>query len=510
MQRRTARGVEVAMPLSCSESFAVPTESKPPPGWKNAWPVSAALKQKSGEPCNPPPVCYDFFRNRHAETAADAQHNDGPYDKPRAFLGEESAVSESPWWRIGWRNLGRNRKRTALTALGLAIGYFAVVLMIGWGEGMVAELIENSTSLVSGQIEIHDAGYRPERSLYDTIGGRDGADVEELLNTIGADPSVVAAAPRVYAGALLSSGDSTRAGVLLGVDPEREVALTRFLDPLVAGRLPAPGAYEVVVGEEMARQLAIGVGDELVVVASAADGSMANDLYGVTGVFRTGLIEFDGSTAVMPIGDLQILVAFDAGRVHEIAVSTIDPAGAAVTAGRLADAIGAPDREIAVAAWNELNPVLSQYVALADGVYWIFIVVIFGVACLGVANTMLMATFERRREFAIMLALGAKPWSVVGAVLSEALALGFLSLAIGAVLALPLMVWFSVAPVSLEGLFQDVTLEGALVTPTLRVGPNVPLWTWATIGLLVSAVVAAFYPAVRTSRVPPADTLSGL
>ena len=63
-------------------------------------------------------------------------------------------MNGSPWWRIGWRNLGRNRKRTALTALGLAIGYFAVVLMVGWGEGMVAELIENATSLVSGQIEI--------------------------------------------------------------------------------------------------------------------------------------------------------------------------------------------------------------------------------------------------------------------------------------------------------------------------------------------------------------------
>ena len=419
-------------------------------------------------------------------------------------------MSDSPWWRIGWRNLGRNRKRTALTALGLAIGYFAVVLMVGWGEGMVAELIENATSLVSGQIEIHDAGYRPERSLYDTIGGRDGADVEELLNTIDADPSVVAAAPRVYAGALVSTGDSTRAGVLLGVDPEREVGLTRFLDPLVAGRLPAAGANETVVGEEMARQLAIGVGDELVVVASAADGSMGNDLFAVTGVFRTGLVEFDGSTAVMAISDLQTLVAFDAGRIHEIAVATTDPAAAAVTAERLAMALEAEDREMAVASWTDLNPVLSQYVALADGVYWIFIVVIFGVACLGVANTMLMATFERRREFAIMLALGAKPWSVVGGVLHEALAMGVVSLAIGAALALPLMVWFSIAPVSLEWLFEDITLEGALVTPSLRVGYNVPVWTWATIGLLVTAVVAAFYPAVRASRVPPADTLSGL
>ena len=298
--------------------------------------------------------------------------------------------------------------------------------------------------------------------------------------------------------------------MLLGVDPEREVALTRFLDPLVAGRLPSTGDYELVAGEELARQLAVGLNDEVVVVASAADGSMANDLYTVSGIFRTGLIEFDAGTAVMPLADLQAFVALDPGRIHEVAVATRDPSAAGAAAERLATVLAAADREIAVAPWNELNPVLSGYLALADSVYWLVIVIIFGVACLGVANTMLMATFERRREFAVMLALGAKPWSVVRSVLCEALAIGAVSLAVGAALALPPMLWFYIAPVSLDWLFGDVTLEGALLTPRLRVGPNLPAWTWATVGLLVTAVVAALYPAVRAARVPPADTLSGL
>ena len=86
-------------------------------------------------------------------------------------------MTENPWLRIGWRNLGRHRKRTVLTALGLAVGYSAVVFIIGYAEGLMAEMVENATGLMSGQIEIHDAEYRPERSLYDTIGGRDGTDV---------------------------------------------------------------------------------------------------------------------------------------------------------------------------------------------------------------------------------------------------------------------------------------------------------------------------------------------
>ena len=415
-----------------------------------------------------------------------------------------------PWWRIGWRNLGRNRKRTALTALGLAVGYIAVVFMVGWAEGISAELIENATSLVSGQIEIHDEEYRPERSLYDTIGGREGTDVEALLRDITADDAVVAAAPRAYAGGLVSSGEATSAGSLMGIDPEREVALTRFLDPLVEGRLPVPGAYELVVGEEMARQLEVAVGDELVVVASAADGSMANDLYTIAGMYSTGLVEFDAATAVMPITDLQTLVVLDPGRIHEIAVATADPAAAGATAGRLAADLGAGERAIAIAPWAELNPVLAEYISLADSLYWIFIVVIFAIASFGIANTMLMATFERRREFAVMLALGSSPGSIVGSVLYEALAIGLVSLALGAAVTGPLMIWFYTAPPSLDWLYGNVTLQGALLTPTLRVGINVPAWTWATVGLILTALIAAFYPAVRAARVPPADTLSGL
>ena len=90
-------------------------------------------------------------------------------------------MRESLWPRIGWRNLGRNRRRTSLTAIGLGVGYFACVFVVGWSEGIMSELVENATSLVSGQIEIHDAEYRPDRSLYDTIGGREGADHDRCV-----------------------------------------------------------------------------------------------------------------------------------------------------------------------------------------------------------------------------------------------------------------------------------------------------------------------------------------
>lgn len=417
---------------------------------------------------------------------------------------------QSPWSRIGLRNLGRNPKRTILTALGLAVGFFTSVVMVGWTQGLMNEMVDNATGLVGGQIEIHDAEFLPERSLYDTIGGRDGIDVEQLIAQVSEDERIIAAAPRVYAGGLLSSGDATLAGMLMGVDPEREVALSRFLDDLVAGRLPQPGRNELVVGTEMARQLESDIGDEVVVVAPGADGSMGNDLFTLVGTYRTGLVEIDSAFAVLPVQDLQALVVLDESRIHEVVVSTEDPWLAEEVAAVVAATLEGEMPGAAVIPWTELTPAIVEYTALVDVFYFVIIVIVFGLAIFGVANTMLMATYERRREFAVMLAVGTTPRGVVQSVLYEAAALGLFSLALGGAITWPVMVWWHNAPPDLTGLVGDIEMMGSVVSLTMRVEYDMGFTAMAAAALMLTALLSALYPALRASRVPPADILSGL
>ena len=419
-------------------------------------------------------------------------------------------ICAPPWARVGWRNLGRNPRRTVLTAGGLAVGYFTVVFMVGWTGGLSEELIENATSLVSGQIEIHDGDYLPDKSLYDTIGGRRGVDVEKLLDVVDADPAVKASAPRVYAGGLISSGESTSAVVLLGVSVEREPSVSRFLSTLERGRAPLPGTHELAVGAEMARQLEVDVGDEIVLVAPGADGSIANGLYTLAGTFRTGLAEIDNGFAAMPIRALQDFIVFPETRVHEIAVAAKSPTEAEATALRLEAALAEFTGGIDAAPWTEVHPVVVDYVGMTDRMNWIILAIVFTVAVFGVANTMLMATFERKREFAVMLAMGATPRAVAGTVITESLAIGMVSLAVGAAVTYPLMVWWHTAPPSLGWLYGNTTLGGVLITPSLRIAYDVSSWFWTTIVLLATTLLAAAYPAAKAARISPADTLSGL
>ncbi len=419
-------------------------------------------------------------------------------------------AAPAPWWRIGWRNLGRNRKRTFITALGLGAGYFAVVFMVGWADGLKAEMVENGTGILTGQLQVHAADYRPERSLYDTIGDRDGADVSALLSAVVSDPAIEAAAPRVYAGGLVSSGDATSAGMIMGVDIALEPRVSRILTGIEEGQVPRPGRNEIVIGHEMARQLEIAMGDEVVLVVPAADGSMGNDLFRVAGIYRSGMTELDNAYALIPIDTLQTLLALEPGRIHEVAAATTDPWLAPEAARRIAQAVAPMGLELEVVPWTVLRPDMLDYTRLVESWYFIVIGVVFAIAIFGVANTMLMATFERRRELAVMLALGTTPVQVVLTVLYEALALGILSLVVGATVTFPVMFWWHNAPPDLSFMYGDFTMFGALMRPTLRVEYNFPVAVWSAVALLFTAFVAALYPAAHAARVPPADTLSGI
>jgi len=412
------------------------------------------------------------------------------------------------WWRIGWRNLWRSRRRTFITAGALALGFFAATVMVGLSDGITAQMIENGTELVTGQLQVHAADYKPERSLYATIGGRDGTDVEGLIRRLAERPDVEGVTPRVYGGGLVSSGSETVAGILMGVDLVREQTVSRLLDGLREGRLPAPGAREVLIGSEMARKLDVHPGAELVLVAGAADGSLGNDLYTLSGIFHTGMETLDGGYAILALETLQDLLVLDRNRIHEVAASMTTPWSAGEAAEALARTVGA-EADLQIEGWVAFRPDLAEYAQLAASANWIIVAVVFVMAIFGVANTMLMATYERRREFAVIRALGSGRSGIVQTVLYEGVVLGAISLMAGAAITIPVMVWWSVAPPSLAGLVGDFTMAGALVQANLRV---VLSWTtplMSATALFVTAIVASLYPAIRSARVPPADALAG-
>ena len=418
-------------------------------------------------------------------------------------------MAASVWWRIGWRNLGRNRRRSILAASMLTVSYFSVVILMGWSKGLVAEMIGNGTGILTGQLQVHAADYQPDKSVHATIGGREGTDVAALVDAVRADPAVEAATPRVYGGGLVSTGSATAAAVFLGVDPELEPQVSRIMRALDRGQHPRRGTNEILIGAEMARSLGAEPGDTVVVVAPAVDGSLGNDLFVVSGIYSSGLADLDRTFALIPIDALQFLMALEPTRIHEIAASVPDPWRAAEAAERLSSVLGGTGFAVGVESWATLRPEMVEYAQLSQSFQWILLFIVFGMAIFGVANTMLMATFERRYEFALLLALGTTPGGIVRSVLWEAIALGALALAAGAAITFPVMVWWHRVPLDMSWLFGDFTMLGALMRPVLRIEYPWLMTVQAAVALVLTAALAALYPAIRAARMPPADTMAG-
>jgi ABC-type lipoprotein release transport system permease subunit len=413
------------------------------------------------------------------------------------------------WLRIGWRNLGRHRRRSVITAIALAWGFAAVVVLNGIMAGMGTDFIRSGTDLLAGQIRIQHAAYEPERDLWEVIGGETDLPVAELLARVVADPDVIAAAPRVYGAGIVATDDVSRGALLMGVDPERETRVTHFLRGLAAGALPAPGRHELVLGEELARQLRAGVGDVVVLVTPAADGSLGNELFTISGLLRTGIPEIDASQVVAQLEDLQVLLALPGDGVHEVIAAAANPWDAAAAAGRLRVDLAGAEPDLVIEAWTQFRPELLDFAALVSGANWVILLVIFIMAAFGVANTMLMGTFERRREFAVMKSLGMRPSHITGIVVAEALVLGALAVVAGSLIAAPLVIWLTYYPLDLTAVAGQQMFMDTLFQFVLRVEHSWTIPLRSAVALVVTAVLAALYPAFRANRVPAAEALAG-
>lgn len=408
--------------------------------------------------------------------------------------------------RIAWSNLWRNPRRTAITVSGLALG----VIMLAFSDSLMAgirrDLIEQGTRLLLGHVQIHARNYRPDRSIFDTIPG-DGPGLAKRLRQ---EPDVLGAAPRAIGYGLISAGENSAGADLLGVVPELEAAVSTLSGYIVNGRDlktrdGSPGG-EVVIGQRLASTLAVVPGDRVVILTQGADGSLGNDVYSVAGVFRTGIDGVDGGLAVMTLGDLHALLALAPERVHEIAIRTSDPATAPAVASRLARL--APERT-EVVPWPVLAPQIGEYVDMSEAWMWLMYLIVLALAAVAVLNTMLMAVFERFREFGVLAAVGMRPLHIVVLVAAEVAALAAVALAVSVAAGWPLMHWLVHSGIDLQSITSGIAMSGVALSPVMR-----GAWTWQayvrSAALLIGfALLTGLYPAVRAARVNPAALTRG-
>ena len=404
--------------------------------------------------------------------------------------------------RMAWRNLWRNRRRTglALAAIGLS-----VVLVLAYTSVLRAYsewLVDTITGPMLGHVQVHAPEWRKDRLADRTL-----RDVGAMLEAIRSDLDVESATARVYAPALAARGEEGVAVIVMGLDFSAESGPARLL-----GRLGAtPGTGEALVGAQLADQMGLRAGDEIAIVGQAVDGSLANDLFRVHATVGTEIDMINRQAVLIDLAAAQELFAMP-GEAHEVVIHARRADQSVALASRIGMLPVSADAE--VLDWQRLAPEMVSLVEITGVAGILVLLLVFAAAAAGVANTMVMATFERTREFGMLLALGTRPATLVRLIVAESLALGIIGAVGGSIVGLTL-----VAITHRTGI-DYMTLAGGGPSELSFAGLRWSLRFYPVVGfsdvartiaaVCMTSLVASVWPAVRAGRLQPARALRGL
>jgi ABC-type lipoprotein release transport system permease subunit len=407
-------------------------------------------------------------------------------------------------WRLAWRNVWRNPRRTGLTVAATVFAVALLVMASALSTGMWDKIIDDTVGMASGHVTLTGPNYLEDRTLeqFTYLDATLQARLEE-------NPAVAGFAPRVNAFGLLSQGDVTRGVMVMGLDPQRESSVSTLPGRVRSGRfLEAKGSKEIVLGERLAHVLGVGVGDELLLYSVAYSLESAYDLFRVVGLMRLPNPDLDRGLALISLADAQAFFVYG-DRLSEIAIRAQD-AGASSS---LAEELGLSldPKRVEAHPWQEVMPDLAQSVVLDKAGMYGMIGILVVVVSFGIFNTILMAVLERKREFGVVLALGLRPRAIFRIVYIESILLAGVGLVLGLLVAIPLALYLQTHPISLannEEMVAAFEMVGAEPLLSAKLVASNPLFSGLTI--LVVALVAALYPALRASRGKPVDVLRSL
>lgn len=405
------------------------------------------------------------------------------------------------FFKLAWRNIFRNARRSAITVAAISIGLASLIFLWAFADGTNDQMVENSTRYLAGHLQIHRAGYHEQRTL-DLLLEQSANTVQQLR----AQPHVMAVTQRLEGSALLSLGDKSRGVMVVGVDPVQETRVTTLAQAVSAGRYLQPGdSNAILLGASAAAALKAQVGSEVVLVTQAADGSIGAGRYRVRGIFNTRMDMLDGIYVFLPLSTAQEL--FAAGTAVTAVVARLDNRYAtdAVVSAMMRQASAGQE----ILGWKKLLPTVVQSTEFHEIVAYILVLILFVVVAVGITNTVLMAVMERTREFGVVMALGTRDIQVVRMVFYEACILGVAGLLIGAALGLGISQYFAVTGINLERYSQGLESMPGL-TGVIYPMPRADRTLLLSLVVFVTALIAAFYPAWKTARLRPVDAIRGL
>jgi ABC-type lipoprotein release transport system permease subunit len=401
--------------------------------------------------------------------------------------------------QMGWRNIWRNKRRTAVILAAVIIGVWAMIFMGALMRGIADQMVKNSIATLTGHIQLQNEGFRNDPVIEHFL-----TAPEKLAPVLSRLPADAIWTERIRVNAVAANARHSDGVVLAGIDPGREAKISFIGDAVSQGRyLREDDPYGIIVGRALLEKFETRLGHKLVLMSQGADGEIASRAFRIVGVFRAELEATEKRFVFVTLpAAQQMLKAGD--EVSEIAILLGNYRDAAAVASTVRAEI--PDKTVAVYTWQELLPLVSSIMKMYDGFILVWFVVVFIAMGFGLVNTILMAVFERVREFGLLRSLGMKPRLVVAEVLAESFFLLAIGTLAGNLLGLASVWLLSGTGIDLSAFAQGMEFAGMsrIIIPVVyaRDVINADLVVFL-LGLLIS-----LYPAVKAARFTPVEAMA--
>ncbi len=401
--------------------------------------------------------------------------------------------------RYALRGIFRHTRRTLLSVIGAGVGCAISIVGTSWMSGGRELQIRSVAESGAGHVRIVPAGWLETRE-----GTLRLSDPAGALAAARALPDVRTAVPRARANGLLALGNRTAGVSLTGVDPRGEAAANRVVNRAkLKGRYLRPDdTGAVVIGAALARRLGARLDDDLYLTLAGRE-EISSAMLRVVGILDTGSRELDLGVCHLTLGELGRLT----GRPGPAEVAVVLESYLDIPAAVRGLSASLP-AGCEVITWREVNPAVAANVE-GDGAFLrALMVVIVIVVTLGIASAQLTAVLERRRELAVLSALGMGPWRISGLVMLEAVFIGAGAACVGLLLGGSVAWVLAVKGVDMSALAGGDLGFGDVLFDPIIYGSFGTWMVWQALGVSLAATAAAsIYPAWHAARTDPAGSL---
>ncbi|MBE0651330.1 MAG: ABC transporter permease [Bacteroidales bacterium] len=393
-------------------------------------------------------------------------------------------------FKIAWRSLWRNRRRTLLTAASVVLSLTLALFMRSMQFGSYEQMIQAGVNQV-GDLQVHDSGYWENQSL-----DRAFFESKNMDETFKDVPGIKNVLPGLETFSLASYGKQTKGILVSGIDPSLQNRQTNLAEKIIKGKyLTKPD--EVLIGDQMAKFLKIDIGDSLVLLGQGYRGLTAYGIYKVAGIFHLPSLQMNTSLLYMSLTDAQNFVyPYQAGLLTDVSVFLKSQSDIDNVKKALEEKLG---KKYEVIPWQTMLSDILQTIKVDNVSGQIMLLILYVIAAFGIFSTILMMTMEKRKQYAVMISVGMQRSKLIAVSVVETFIVAFLGILAGLIIATPILFYLHYNPIPMTGDMAKMYLEFN-IEPILPFSIKAHVFLSQTFIVLGLSLLSALYPIIYLSR----------